>query len=96
MNRAQDGLIQSSYMQARVYFAKHHFREFLENTLGKAMFVELIQNRNRQAVSIDWLVGSYLFDTGYSRLKIYIGFLIAVKNASRVLLERIIIKGKST
>jgi len=92
MNRAQDGLIQSSYMQARVYFAKHHAKRLLEKTLGKAMFVELIQNRNRQAISLDWLVGAYLFDTGYSRLKIYMGFMSAVNNAFSVLVKRVIFR----
>ena len=92
MNQAKDGLIQSSYMQARVYFAKHYAKDFLEKTLGKAMFVELIQNRNRKAISLDWLVGASLFDTGYSRLKIYLGFMIAVNNAFRVLLKRAIFR----
>ena len=92
MNRARDGLIQSSYMQARVYFAKHHAKRLLEKTLGKAMFVELIQNRNRQAISHNWLVDAYLFDTGYSRLKIYMGFMSAVNNAFSVLVKRVIFK----
>ena len=92
MNRAQDGLIQSSYMQARVHFAKHYAKPLLEKTLGKAMFVELIQNRNRQAISLDWLVGAYLFDTGYSRLKIYIGFMSALNNAFSVLIKRVIFR----
>ena len=95
MNRAQDGLIQSSYMQARVHFAKHHSEGLLEKTLGKAMFVELIQNRNRQAVSLYWLIGSYLFDTGYSRLKIYMGFVSAANNAFSVLLKRVNFRKKN-
>lgn len=88
MNRAKDGLIQSSYMQARIYFAKSYSPHLLEKTLGKAMFVELVQNRNLRAMSVTWLLRSYLFDYGYSRLKIYSGFLDALKNAWSVIFLR--------
>lgn len=89
MNKSKGGLIQSSYMQTRVYFTEQHCPQFRHKMLGKALFVELLQNKNMNALSVSWLVRNYSKDEQYSLLKILNGFVQAFKNACYEIFRRI-------
>ena len=81
MNKSKEGLIQSSYMQTRVYFTEQQYPKFRHKMLGKALFVELLQNKNMNALSTSWVVRNYSRDSQYSPLRIWGGFISAFKNA---------------
>jgi len=89
MNKSRDGLIQSSYMQARIYFAEKFYPQLRTKMLGKALFVELFQNRNMKAISINWLVSAYSLEQKYSALWVLAGFISAFKNAVYEIFRRL-------
>ena len=96
MNKSRDGLIQSSYMQTRVYFAETSAPRLWSKMLGKALFIELFQNKNSKVIPIKRLVSAYSTKKQYSSLMILLGFLSAFKNALYEVVRRYLSQRKLT
>lgn len=89
MNKSKNGLIQSCYMQTRVYFSENFNKKMFGNALGKALFVELFQNKNKKAININFLVSLYTTNNNFSYVDLLNGFIIAIKDACQEILNRI-------
>ena len=89
MNRERNGLIQSSYMQARIYFANNYNKKVFGRSLGKAFFVELFQNKNYKVLNLNYLVDIYSFDKDFRYIDVFIGFILSIFDAFREVLRRL-------
>jgi glycosyltransferase involved in cell wall biosynthesis len=94
MNRSKSGLINSSYMQSRIYFAENFSGHLCDQMLGKAMFVEFFQNKNWRALSINWTANKYLENVTLSKSKVVLGFLSAAYYACAEAIRRVTRKRK--
>ena len=92
MNRSNNGLIQSCYMQARVYFCENYYKKLFGQSLGKALFVELLQNRKISCINIIYLTKLYTLSNEFSLNQLVVGFLNAVKYATLEISRRLFYK----
>tara|TARA_B110001450_G_C17391057_1_gene387690 strand:+ start:36 stop:293 length:258 start_codon:yes stop_codon:yes gene_type:complete len=76
-------------MQTRVYFSENFNKKMFGNALGKALFVELFQNKNKKAININFLVSLYTTNNNFSYVDLLNGFIIAIKDACQEILNRI-------
>lgn len=88
MNKEKNGLINSCYMQSRVYFSQSYNKKLFAKSLGKAFFVELFQNKNIKAINIRYLVNLYTSEYGFSYLYFFIGLFNAIQDAIIEILRR--------
>ncbi len=89
MNKSKGGLIKSCYMQARVYFSEGYDKKMFGNSLGKALFVELFQNKKIKVLNINFLINSYTLNQRFSYIDIMIGFINAIYDAIAEVFRRI-------
>ena len=81
MNKEKNGLINSCYMQSRVYFSETYNKKLFAKSLGKAFFVELFQNKNIKIINIKHLVNLYTFKREFSYFYFFIGLFNAIQDA---------------
>ncbi len=89
MNSEKNGLIQSSYMQARIYFASNYDKKFFGRSLGKAFFVELFQNNNYRVLNVNYLVDIYSFNKDFRYIDVLIGFILSIFDAFQEVIRRL-------
>lgn len=88
MNKEKNGLINSCYMQSRVYFSESYNKKLFAKSLGKALFVELFQNKNIKNINLRYLVNSYTLEREFSYLYFFIGLYKAIQDAIIEILRR--------
>ena len=91
MNSERNGLIQSSYMQARIYFANNYDKKIFGRSLGKAFFVELFQNNNYKVLNVNYLVGIYSFNKDFRYIDVLIGFILSIFDAFQEVIRRLLL-----